>query len=282
MNFMKGKAAGDSGVDSAVATWGHQSVKDFFVSYTGKDGQWAQWIAWVLEEAGYSTVIQAWDILPGNNFLEEMDRATREAERTIAVLSAAYFQSKYTGIEWQVAFRKDSQGHNRTLIPIRIQNFDIEGLLGSAVYIDLVNLSESEAEQRILNRMRAIKAGRGKPETRPKFPKTAFPGVPQPNANPPQQTAQTVEILSAEIANPQTTVGQSTPRLSEIDRLLLETKQEDLAAKRQQYDAVAGMLRDTIDPDTCEKLSRKLKKLEGEMREIAQAIAELDGGDRDQ
>jgi hypothetical protein len=243
-------------------------VKDFFVSYTGKDGQWAQWIAWVLEEAGYSTVIQAWDILPGNNFLEEMDRATREAERTIAVLSEAYFQSKYTGIEWQTAFRKDSQGHNRTLIPIRIQEFDIEGLLGPTVYIDLVNLSESEAEQRILTTMQTIKAGRGKPETRPHFPKASpvsFPGVTQLGADSPQKTAQTLEKL---------------PRLSEVDRLILETKQKDLAAKRQQYDAVADAQMDTMDPEMSDKLKRKLKRLEGEMREIAGAISELDGGNR--
>jgi hypothetical protein len=27
-------------------------MKDFFVSYNGKDRAWAEWIAWELEEAG--------------------------------------------------------------------------------------------------------------------------------------------------------------------------------------------------------------------------------------
>jgi len=31
--------------------------KDFFISYTGADRQWAEWIAWHLEQAGYSTII---------------------------------------------------------------------------------------------------------------------------------------------------------------------------------------------------------------------------------
>jgi hypothetical protein len=36
--------------------------KDFFISYTGKDRPWAEWIAWHLENrGGYSTIIQAWD-----------------------------------------------------------------------------------------------------------------------------------------------------------------------------------------------------------------------------
>ena len=47
-------------------------MKDFFISYTKTDKAWAEWIAWTLEAAGYSTVIQAWDFRPGSNFVLEM------------------------------------------------------------------------------------------------------------------------------------------------------------------------------------------------------------------
>ncbi len=63
--------------------------QDFFISYTQADRQWAEWIAWVLEEAGYTTLIQAWDFQPGANFVARMDEATQVAERTIAVLSSS-------------------------------------------------------------------------------------------------------------------------------------------------------------------------------------------------
>ncbi|MCH8289827.1 toll/interleukin-1 receptor domain-containing protein, partial [Candidatus Poribacteria bacterium] len=36
-------------------------MRDFFVSYNRADRAWAEWIAWHLEEAGYTVVIQAWD-----------------------------------------------------------------------------------------------------------------------------------------------------------------------------------------------------------------------------
>jgi hypothetical protein len=36
-------------------------VKDFFISYNSADKGWAEWIAWQLEEAGYTTILQAWD-----------------------------------------------------------------------------------------------------------------------------------------------------------------------------------------------------------------------------
>ena len=46
-----------------------EQKKDFFISYSGDDKTWAEWIAWQLDEAGYTTVLQAWDFRPGSNFL---------------------------------------------------------------------------------------------------------------------------------------------------------------------------------------------------------------------
>lgn len=62
-------------------------MKDFFVSYNNADKQWAEWIAWVLEEAGYSVLIQAWDFRPGTNFVLEMQAAAEQTQQTLAVLS---------------------------------------------------------------------------------------------------------------------------------------------------------------------------------------------------
>lgn len=39
--------------------------KDFFVSYNRADRAWVEWISWQLEEAEYTTVLQAWDFSPG-------------------------------------------------------------------------------------------------------------------------------------------------------------------------------------------------------------------------
>lgn len=38
---------------------------DFFISYNKTDKAWAEWIAWELEEADYTTIFQAWDFRPG-------------------------------------------------------------------------------------------------------------------------------------------------------------------------------------------------------------------------
>ncbi|MBD2038589.1 toll/interleukin-1 receptor domain-containing protein [Leptolyngbya sp. FACHB-321] len=47
-------------------------MKDFFISYTASDRTWAEWIDRVLEEAGYSVVIQARFFCVGGNFVLDM------------------------------------------------------------------------------------------------------------------------------------------------------------------------------------------------------------------
>ena len=142
-------------------------MKNFFVSYNGKDKAWAEWIAYQLEEAGYSTVIQAWDFQAGGNFVLEMQKATREAERTIAVLSQNYLEAEYTQPEWAAAFAKDPQGKERKLVPVRIAECKLDGLFPQIVYIDLVGKDEQTARDALIN---GVKNERAKPAKSPAFP----------------------------------------------------------------------------------------------------------------
>ena len=95
-----------------------QDHKDFFISYNGADQRWAEWIAWQLEEASYAVILQAWDFLPGSNFVVQMDRALTLAPRMIAVLSPQYLSALYTQPEWAAAFRHDPKGEQSLLIPV--------------------------------------------------------------------------------------------------------------------------------------------------------------------
>ena len=86
-------------------------MKDFFISYSNIDKQWAEWIAWILEEeGGYNCIFQAWDMQPGSNVILEMQKAAAEAERTIAVLSPNYLNALFTQPEWASAFFQDPTG----------------------------------------------------------------------------------------------------------------------------------------------------------------------------
>ncbi|MHC1595118.1 MAG: toll/interleukin-1 receptor domain-containing protein, partial [Methanotrichaceae archaeon] len=162
-------------------------MKDFFISYNRADKNWAEWIAWQLEETGYTTILQAWDFRPGSNFVLEMDRASQEAERTIAVLSPDYPSAIYTKPEWAAAFAEDPTGENGTLLPVRIEECELKGLMRQVIYIDLVGLDEDAAKKALLG---GIPRERIKPSKSPGFPGTVkvkprFPGALPPYWNVP-------------------------------------------------------------------------------------------------
>lgn len=159
------------------------SPREFFISYTGADLAWAEWIAWELKEAGHSVVVQALDFGAGANFVLEMDKAAR-AERTIAVLTPAYEESAFAAPEWAAAFVKDPQGTQRKLVPVRVADYKPGGLLAAIAYIDLFGLDEQAARVQLIQQ---IEKHTGPPTTKPVFPGTAtvkpvFPGF---SASPP-------------------------------------------------------------------------------------------------
>jgi len=126
-------------------------LNDFFISYNKADRERAEWIARQLREAGYSVIIQADDFGPGANFVLEMDRAAREAERTVAVLSPDYLTAVFTHPEWAAAFAGDPTGRKRKLIPVRVRECQPEGLLAQIVYIDLVGHQDAVARRVLLD-----------------------------------------------------------------------------------------------------------------------------------
>lgn len=136
---------------------------DFFISYNKKDKQWAKWVAGLLEENGYSTIIQAWDFHPGNNFIIKMQNATKRCKKTIIILSEDYLTSEYCQPEWAAVFNNDPTGEKRNLIPIRISDVEPEGLLSPVIYIDLFQETEENASKKILDGIEEKEIPRKKP-----------------------------------------------------------------------------------------------------------------------
>jgi anti-sigma regulatory factor (Ser/Thr protein kinase) len=141
--------------------------KDFFVSYTGIDRRWAEWIAWQLEAEGYDIVVQAWDFSPGNDWAHEMQRAASTADRVIAVLSPEYMHSRHGEAEWRVFYARDPTGEEARLLPVRVREVDPPGLLMTKIYVDLVGRDAATGRDLLLA---AARGARGKPAAEPEFP----------------------------------------------------------------------------------------------------------------
>jgi len=131
-----------------------QGQADFFISYNHADQSWAEWVAWVLEEDDYKTILQAWYFRPGSNFVVQMHEAAKLSRQTIAILSPDYLGSQYSEAEWAAAFAGDPIGHNNGLIPVRIAPTVVDGLLGQIVWIDLIGLDQLSAKAALIAGLR--------------------------------------------------------------------------------------------------------------------------------
>ena len=150
--------------------------RDFFISFNKADRDWAAWIAWTLEQYGYSVFFQDWDFGTGMNFVLQMHQATLLSDRLILVLSDSYLKSGFTAAEWAASFTEDPTGVQQKLLPFRVGNCTPQGLLGSIVYTDLVGLLEKNARDALL---KAVATGRQKPVAPVAFPGGAasiYPG----------------------------------------------------------------------------------------------------------
>ena len=146
---------------------------DFFVSYTGRDEDWAIWVAHRLELAGYRVVLQAWDFGAGN-FIAQMDDAIQRAERLLAILSEPYLASNWGRTEW-AAYLKMSESR---VIPVQIEDITTRSVLGPLQRIKLIGLDEQAAGEKLLRDIgRLAGMPRHSPRDRQNGRKSGFPGT---------------------------------------------------------------------------------------------------------
>jgi len=143
---------------------------DFFVSYAAADQRWAEWITWQLEDVGFRVLLQAWDFVPGSNWISTMHAGVQHAIRTLVVLSPAYLSSVFGAAEWQAAWKDDPDGGAKKLLPVRVAKCERPGLLAGVVSVDVFETTEAEARSRLHSAVTAAIKGRDKPIERPRYP----------------------------------------------------------------------------------------------------------------
>jgi hypothetical protein len=145
-------------------------TKDFFISYTKPDFEWAKWILFQLEQERYTCVAQLRDFRPSQDFVDEMKKALESSRMMIAVMSPDYFQSKFAQAEMQAAFASDM------LLPVRVRPCQIPKLYCCRIYIDLVSKNPRLAQKELIEGVRAALTSRPTATLR-RFPeRPTFPG----------------------------------------------------------------------------------------------------------
>nr|WP_274536512.1 TIR domain-containing protein [Pseudofrankia sp. BMG5.36] len=154
------------------------------MSHASGDAGWAEWIGWQLEKAGFRVRVQAWEMVPGARRISVVQDSIRMAVRTIIVVSAEYLASAVAQAEWGILFGEDPAGEKRNLVPVKIEDCQLSGLLAGLVSFDLFGLGEERAREVLLDRIRVAVAGTARPSGPPGFPGGPAPAFPSPVGDP--------------------------------------------------------------------------------------------------
>jgi TIR domain-containing protein len=138
---------------------------DFFISHAGRDTGWAEWLAWQLQEAGYTIELDVWDWAPGEDFVARMSEGLERADRLLAVCTEAYFASAFGGAELRAVFAGSAATQGR-IVPVLVEPVSLPSLYASLIRVDLTGLDEPTAAARLRDRL----AG-GRPASAPPFPR---------------------------------------------------------------------------------------------------------------
>lgn len=222
---------------------------DFFISYTDGDVDWAEWVAMVLEQAGYSVVVRTLDFSSGS-FIVDMEDAVRRADYLLPMISPRYASSKYGLLEW-AAYAHDDPAK---IIPVQVEEASGRSLLQSFNRIRLFGRSEADCRDELLTRLRDLVREPGPAGTPRRI--AAFPGptgsVPDPQVDrdrptladvppiqPDHDALQLVVLGSGEARK--TSVAALPGLLGVPDRQTLDLYDSTLSAE-QQLAAIRGML----------------------------------------
>ncbi len=139
---------------------------DFFVSHAGRDTAWAEWLAWRLQQAGWTVELDVWDWAPGEDFVARMAAALERADRLLAVCTQAYFASAYGGAELRAAFAQSAAAQGRIVL-VLVEPVTLPPLYAPLINVDLTGLDEAGAASRLRARLTG-----GPPTSAPPFPRT--------------------------------------------------------------------------------------------------------------
>ncbi|HLK79215.1 MAG TPA: FxSxx-COOH system tetratricopeptide repeat protein [Streptosporangiaceae bacterium] len=154
----------------ADAVEAHGRRVDFWLSYAGRDQDWADWIAWQLVNAGYSVELDAWGRTADRTPAIVTAEALGRADQMLMLFSAAYFQ------QWTVASPDSPAGPDQSrLVGLRVEPANAGQLppgLRSVVCHDVFGLPEEEAQRSLLEAVGTP----GRPGQRSGFPGRGTPG----------------------------------------------------------------------------------------------------------
>ncbi|MEV5730327.1 toll/interleukin-1 receptor domain-containing protein [Streptomyces pharetrae] len=153
-----------------------------FVHHAGHpDDQWAEWVAWQLEEAGYQVELELWHWRAGDDVVTRMNAALERASALVAVISPHYFEpERNTEFVWGPVV-----GRRGRLIPVVIRPLEnhLPAILSSRLAVELHGLDEDAATRALIQAVKGSSPPHSRPDYPPRIPNRRQPRYPGKSAD---------------------------------------------------------------------------------------------------
>lgn len=116
---------------------------DFFISRAGESRAWGLWVARELQSARYSVIYQDRDFDNGRLLAPQIGDASSRSEKTLVLVSPAYFTSDWTQLEYSAALQR--------MLLFRVADVKLRPELQAFVFTDLFDADEEAARTILLN-----------------------------------------------------------------------------------------------------------------------------------
>jgi hypothetical protein len=131
---------------------------DFYISHAGPDRAWAEWVAWQLDQAGYSVELDVWHwtATARQDIITATSNALDRCDWVLALFSQAYFDPGryFTTLEWTTALLPMPETAKGRLIAVRIEDVpsnQIPAVLRTLFYRDIFGIPEDQARRVLLD-----------------------------------------------------------------------------------------------------------------------------------
>ncbi len=91
---------------------------DFFISHAGRDTAWAEWLAWQLQQAGYTVELDVWDWAPGEDFVARMQQALEAVRVDTRYVSRTYRRPDSADRNWKATAVIDAPATRRLAVAV--------------------------------------------------------------------------------------------------------------------------------------------------------------------
>lgn len=109
---------------------------DVFISYSSQDAPRTVVFAERLKSLGHSVWLDKWEIRPGHNVSQRIERGLQDSEFLILMVSHASIVSGWVEQEWRQKFSEEISSKQVKTICVRLEQCEVPPMLRGKLYVD--------------------------------------------------------------------------------------------------------------------------------------------------